>query len=54
MTGSTQGLGAALVAGLIEPEEVAHVVTDLASSLASAATGGALRVDGGDVDGILP
>ena len=54
MTGSTQGLGAALAAGLVGPEEFAHVATGLASPLASATTGGALRVDGGYVDGILP
>ena len=43
-----------LLQRLIEPEEIAHMVTYLASPLASATTGGALRVDGGYVDGILP
>ena len=43
-----------LIQRLIEPEEIAHMVTYLASPLASATTGGALRVDGGYVDGILP
>ena len=43
-----------LIQRLIEPEEIAHMVTYLASPLASATTGGALRIDGGYVDGILP
>lgn len=43
-----------LVERLLEPEEVAHMVTYLASPLASATTGGALRADGGYVDAILP
>lgn len=43
-----------LIERLIEPEEIAHLVTYLASPLASATTGGALRVDGGYVDAILP
>lgn len=43
-----------LVQRLIEPEEIAHMVVYLASPLASATTGGALRVDGGYVDSILP
>ncbi|PPG35890.1 oxidoreductase [Pseudoclavibacter sp. RFBG4] len=43
-----------LIERLIEPEEIAHLVTYLASPLASATTGGALRVDGGYVDSILP
>jgi NAD(P)-dependent dehydrogenase (short-subunit alcohol dehydrogenase family) len=38
----------------IEPEEIANMVTYLASPLSSATTGGALRVDGGYVDAILP
>jgi NAD(P)-dependent dehydrogenase (short-subunit alcohol dehydrogenase family) len=38
----------------IEPEEIANMVTYLASPLSSATTGGALRVDGGYVDSILP
>jgi NAD(P)-dependent dehydrogenase (short-subunit alcohol dehydrogenase family) len=43
-----------LIERLLEPEEVAHMVTYLASDLASATTGGALRADGGYVDSILP
>ncbi|TQS42673.1 SDR family NAD(P)-dependent oxidoreductase [Cryptosporangium phraense] len=43
-----------LLERLIEPEEIAHMVTYLASDLASATTGGAVRVDGGYVDSILP
>lgn len=39
---------------LIEPEEIANMVVYLASPLAAATTGGALRVDGGYVDSILP
>ncbi|PQP42269.1 SDR family NAD(P)-dependent oxidoreductase [Mycolicibacterium austroafricanum] len=43
-----------LIERLIGPEEIANMVTYLASPLASATTGGALRVDGGYVDAILP
>ena len=43
-----------LVQRLIEPEEIANMVVYLSSENASATTGGALRVDGGYVDGILP
>ena len=43
-----------LLERLIEPDEIANMVTYLASSQASATTGGALRVDGGYVDSILP
>ena len=43
-----------LIGRLIEPEEIANMVVYLASPLASATTGGALRVDGGYVDYILP
>lgn len=43
-----------LLQRLIEPEEIAHLVTYLSSDLASATTGGAVRVDGGYVDSILP
>ncbi|MCE3029610.1 SDR family NAD(P)-dependent oxidoreductase [Streptomyces sp. CMSTAAHL-2] len=43
-----------LIQRLIEPEEIANMVVYLASPLASATTGGALRVDGGYVDSILP
>nr|WP_155074189.1 SDR family oxidoreductase [Streptomyces taklimakanensis] len=43
-----------LLQRLIEPEEIANMVVYLGSDLASATTGGALRVDGGYVDAILP
>jgi NAD(P)-dependent dehydrogenase (short-subunit alcohol dehydrogenase family) len=43
-----------LIQRLIEPEEIANMVVYLASPLSSATTGGALRVDGGYVDAILP
>ncbi|MGY4654435.1 SDR family NAD(P)-dependent oxidoreductase [Mycobacterium sp. URHB0021] len=43
-----------LLERLIEPYEIANMVGYLASPLASATTGGALRVDGGYVDSILP
>jgi NAD(P)-dependent dehydrogenase (short-subunit alcohol dehydrogenase family) len=43
-----------LLQRLIEPEEIAHMCVYLASPLASATTGGAVRVDGGYVDAILP
>lgn len=43
-----------LLQRLIEPEEIANMVVYLASPLASATTGGAVRVDGGYVDSILP
>jgi NAD(P)-dependent dehydrogenase (short-subunit alcohol dehydrogenase family) len=43
-----------LIQRLIQPEEIANMVTYLASPFASATTGGALRVDGGYVDAILP
>ncbi|MGI5215228.1 SDR family NAD(P)-dependent oxidoreductase [Plantactinospora sp. CA-290183] len=43
-----------LLQRLIEPEEIANLVTYLASPLASATTGAAVRVDGGYVDAILP
>jgi NAD(P)-dependent dehydrogenase (short-subunit alcohol dehydrogenase family) len=43
-----------LLQRLIEPEEIANLVAYLSSDLASATTGGAVRVDGGYVDAILP
>jgi NAD(P)-dependent dehydrogenase (short-subunit alcohol dehydrogenase family) len=43
-----------LLQRLIRPEEIANMVVYLASPLASATTGGALRVDGGYTDAILP
>ncbi|MGY1831633.1 SDR family NAD(P)-dependent oxidoreductase [Geodermatophilus sp. SYSU D01180] len=45
---------ASLLQRLIEPEEIANMCVYLASPLASATTGGALRVDGGYVDAIVP
>ncbi|GGJ41678.1 SDR family NAD(P)-dependent oxidoreductase [Streptomyces brasiliensis] len=43
-----------LLQRLIQPEEIANMVVYLSSPQASATTGGALRVDGGYVDSILP
>ncbi|MGX6601413.1 SDR family NAD(P)-dependent oxidoreductase [Micromonosporaceae bacterium Da 78-11] len=43
-----------LLQRLIEPPEIANMVVYLASEQASATTGGALRVDGGYIDAILP
>jgi len=43
-----------LLGRLIEPEEIANMVVYLSSEQASATTGGALRVDGGYVDYIVP
>ncbi|MFC7375194.1 SDR family NAD(P)-dependent oxidoreductase [Brachybacterium sp. GCM10030267] len=43
-----------LIQRLIEPEEIANMVVYLASPLASATTGGTVRVDGGYVDAIIP
>ena len=71
VTGSTQGIGAAIAAGLARAgarvavngrgEEstatavvAALMVVYLSSPQSSATTGGALRVDGGYIDAILP
>lgn len=43
-----------LLGRLIEPNEIANMVVYLASPLASATTGAAVRVDGGYVDSIVP
>ena len=43
-----------LLQRLIEPAEIANMVTYLSSPLASATTGAAVRADGGYVDSILP
>lgn len=43
-----------LLGRLIEPAEIAHLVVYLSSEQASATTGGAVRVDGGYVDSIVP
>jgi NAD(P)-dependent dehydrogenase (short-subunit alcohol dehydrogenase family) len=43
-----------LIGRLIEPSEIGNLVVYLSSEQASATTGGALRVDGGYVDSILP
>lgn len=43
-----------LIQRLIEPTEIAAMIVYLSSEFASATTGGALRVDGGYIDSILP
>ncbi|MFB4312493.1 SDR family NAD(P)-dependent oxidoreductase [Actinomadura sp. 21ATH] len=43
-----------LLRRLIEPDEIANMVVYLGSDLGSATTGGAVRVDGGYIDAILP
>ncbi|MCW2912556.1 MAG: dehydrogenase [Actinomycetia bacterium] len=43
-----------LLRRLIEPEEIANMVVYLSSEHASATTGGAVRVDGGYIDAVLP
>lgn len=43
-----------LLQRLIEPAEIANMVTYLSSPLASATTGAAIRVDGGYIDSIVP
>jgi NAD(P)-dependent dehydrogenase (short-subunit alcohol dehydrogenase family) len=43
-----------LLQRLIEPREIGNMVVYLSSEQASATTGGAVRVDGGYVDSILP
>ena len=43
-----------LLQRLIEPQEIANTVAYLASPLASATTGAAVRVDGGYIDSIIP
>lgn len=43
-----------IIQRLIEPVEIANLVTYLSSELSSATTGGAIRVDGGIADHILP
>jgi NAD(P)-dependent dehydrogenase (short-subunit alcohol dehydrogenase family) len=43
-----------LIQRLIEPAEIGNLVVYLSSTQASATTGGALRVDGGYIDSILP
>ncbi|MDQ8046656.1 MAG: SDR family oxidoreductase [Solirubrobacteraceae bacterium] len=43
-----------IIQRLIDPAEIANMTTYLASEQASATTGGALRVDGGQADHILP
>ncbi len=43
-----------LLQRLIEPAEIANLVAYLASPLASATTGAAVRADGGYVDSIVP
>lgn len=43
-----------LLGRLIRPEEIANLITYVASDLSSATTGGALRVDGGVTSSIIP
>jgi NAD(P)-dependent dehydrogenase (short-subunit alcohol dehydrogenase family) len=43
-----------LIQRLIEPPEIGNLVVYLSSTQASATTGGAIRVDGGYIDSILP
>ncbi|MET8286276.1 SDR family oxidoreductase [Streptomyces sp. NPDC005132] len=43
-----------LLRRLIAPEEIANMVVYLSSDQASATTGGALRVDGGCIDAVIP
>ncbi|MFB8280245.1 SDR family NAD(P)-dependent oxidoreductase [Nocardia colli] len=43
-----------LIQRLIEPTEIGNMVVYLSSEFASATTGGAVRVDGGYIDSILP
>jgi enoyl-[acyl-carrier-protein] reductase (NADH) len=43
-----------LIQRLIEPREIGNLVVYLSSDLASATTGGAVRVDVGYIDSILP
>lgn len=43
-----------LLQRLIRPEEIASLIAYLSSAHASATTGGAVRVDGGYVDHIVP
>jgi len=43
-----------LIQRLIEPVEIGHLCVYLSSDQAAATTGGALRVDGGYIDSILP
>ncbi|MFB9909371.1 SDR family NAD(P)-dependent oxidoreductase [Allokutzneria oryzae] len=43
-----------LLGRLIRPQEVANLITYVASDLASATTGGALRVDGGVANSLIP
>jgi NAD(P)-dependent dehydrogenase (short-subunit alcohol dehydrogenase family) len=43
-----------LIQRLIEPSEIGNLIVYLSSEQASATTGGAVRVDGGYIDSILP
>ncbi|WP_233196992.1 MULTISPECIES: SDR family oxidoreductase [Micromonospora] len=52
--GQRQHRPQSLLQRFIEPAEIANMVVYLASPLASATTGAAVRVDGGYVDAILP
>jgi NAD(P)-dependent dehydrogenase (short-subunit alcohol dehydrogenase family) len=61
LAGPTRGPGSgefddpnSLIQRLIEPAEIGNLVVYLSSSQGSATTGGAVRVDGGNIDSILP
>jgi NAD(P)-dependent dehydrogenase (short-subunit alcohol dehydrogenase family) len=61
LAGPTRGPGSeefdnpnSLIQRLIEPAEIGNLVVYLSSTQASATTGGAIRVDGGYIDSILP
>ncbi|WP_328320267.1 SDR family oxidoreductase [Kribbella sp. NBC_00382] len=61
LAGPTRGPGSeelddshSLIQRLVEPAEIGNLVVYLSSTKASATTGGAIRVDGGYIDSILP
>ncbi|MEV6417538.1 SDR family oxidoreductase [Kribbella sp. NPDC051718] len=61
LAGPTRGPGSeelddpnSLIQRLVEPSEIGNLIVYLSSTQASATTGGAIRVDGGYIDSILP